>query len=100
MKSGMAACIECAFFLIALTLLTPALGGYMAAVFEGKSNGARRIMGSFEQLVYRTCRISEHHEMTWREYLLAAVLFSGVSALALFFVLIGQQVLPLNPQAF
>jgi K+-transporting ATPase ATPase A chain len=96
----MAAWIELAVFLAVLTLLTPALGGYMAAVFEGEPNAARRIVGPCERLFYKACRIDEHHEMNWREYLFAAVVFSAVSALALFLVLIVQRVLPLDPQGF
>jgi K+-transporting ATPase ATPase A chain len=96
----MAAWIELAFFLIVLTRLTPALGGYMAAVFEGEPNAARRIVGRCERRIYQICRIDERQEMTWREYLGAAVVFSGVSALALFVALIGQRFFPLNPQAF
>ena len=96
----MAAWIEVALFLIVLTLLTPPLGGYMAAVFEGAPTRARRVLGGCEGLIYRVCRIDERREMTWLEYLLAAVIFSGISALALFVVLLVQRVLPLNPQGF
>ncbi|MGB8267107.1 MAG: potassium-transporting ATPase subunit KdpA [Candidatus Velthaea sp.] len=96
----MAAWLELVVFLGVLTLVTPALGGYMAAVFEGPDPAARRIGGRFERLVYRMCRIDEQHEMGWREYLAAAVIFSGVSALALLLILLVQFALPLNPQHF
>jgi K+-transporting ATPase ATPase A chain len=96
----MTAWIEVTFFWIVLTLLTPALGGYMATIFEGAPNRARRALGGFERLVYWTCRIDQHREMTWIEYLLAAVVFSGVSAVALGLALMVQKMLPLNPEAF
>ena len=53
----MVAWSELTFFLIILTALTPLLGGYMAAVFEGELNGVRRFGAPVEALVYRMCRI-------------------------------------------
>jgi K+-transporting ATPase ATPase A chain len=96
----MTAWIELASFLLVLTVLTPLLGGYMAGIFEGEPNAARRLAGRFERLIYRVCRVDERRQMNWHEYLVAAVAFSAVSALALFLVVIGQRLLPLNPQAF
>ena len=40
------------------------------------------------------------HEMTWSEYLAAVLIFSAVSAAALFALLCTQASLPLNPQHF
>ncbi len=96
----MAAWTECAVFLIVLTLITPLLGGYMATIFEGAPCSARRVFGPVERSIYRACRIDEAAEMTWLEYLVAALIFSGVSALALWLAVAAQKLLPLNPQAF
>jgi len=87
-------------FLVVLTVLTPLLGGYMAAVFEDATSPLRRFAAPLERLVYRACGIDERVEMNWREYLAAAAIFSGVSALALMLILMIQHVLPLNPQRF
>jgi len=92
--------LELLIFLVVLTAATPLLGGYMAAVFTGAGRWPHRAGGSLERLVYRVCGIDERSEMTWRGYLGAAALFSTVSALALMLVLLGQYVLPLNPQHF
>ena len=87
-------------FLAVLTWLTPLLGGYLAAVFEGQPTGVARLALPVERFVYRICRIDERHEMTWREYFGAVVGFSAVSALALFAFLVAQRALPLDPVAF
>jgi K+-transporting ATPase ATPase A chain len=92
--------IEALLLLIVLTALTPALGGYLAGIFEAERSPVRRWFGPFERLLYRLCRIDEHHEMGWREYLVAVLLFSVVSGFALFVALIVQRGLPLNPQHF
>jgi len=96
----MTAWLELLVFLAALTAATPMLGGYMAVVFEGEDRWPRRVGAPLERLVYRVCGIDERLEMTWVDYLGAVAVFSGVSALALMLVLLGQYVLPLNPQHF
>lgn len=72
----------------------------MAAVFEGQPNRARIMLGPVERAIHAACRVDEHRQMTWGEYLLAVVVFSVVSAAALLAMLLSQRVLPLNPQAF
>jgi K+-transporting ATPase A subunit len=53
---------ELALFLVVLTVLTPVLGGYMAAIFEGGPHAARRLLGPCERLIYRACRIDAARE--------------------------------------
>jgi len=96
----MAAWVECAALLLALTLLTPVLGGYMAAIFSGAPHPMRRVFGPLETAAYRLCRIDSDAEMRWTEYLLAVLVFAVVSTAALFVLLLVQQWLPLNPQHF
>jgi K+-transporting ATPase ATPase A chain len=71
---------ELVAFLILLTALTPVLGGYVARVFEGPPTGIRRLGERFERLVFRTCKIDPNREMSPKAYLLAVIIFSGVSA--------------------
>ena len=91
---------ELAGFLLLLTVLTPILGGYLAGVFEGPAVGIRRIGGRIEDSIYRICRIDPSLDMRWSEYFMAVLVFSAVSAAALFALLCTQGGLPLNPQHF
>ena len=97
---SVAAWLELGAFVIVLTALTPVLGGYLASVFGDSPHPVRRIFAPLESLLYRICRIDAAREMTWTAYLGAVVLFSIVSALALFALLLVQMALPLNPQHF
>lgn len=95
----MPAWFEFAFLGIALTLLTPVLGGYMAAVFTGGDNAATWFGRPVERMIYRVCRI-DGADMSWRRYLAAIVWFTAVPIVAVFLSLIVQQLLPFNPQHF
>jgi K+-transporting ATPase ATPase A chain len=96
----MSAWYELVGFVVVLVLLTPLLGGYIAAVFEGPPTGVRRALGGVEGAVYRLCRIDPAYEMRWTTYLGTLIAFTVVSAAALFVLLIFQGALPLNPQHF
>ena len=78
---------ELAGFLILLTALTPVLGGYLARVFEGPPRGITRLGQPFELRLLRISRVDPTHEMSWSEYLAAVLIFSAVSAAALFALL-------------
>jgi K+-transporting ATPase ATPase A chain len=56
------------------------------------------VMRNVERAIYRICRIHRPGEMSWRQYLLAATIFSLVSALALGAIALLQRSLPWNPQ--
>src|SRR5258708_7193185 len=44
------------------------LGGYIAAVMEGKSRFAHRAGGPFEAFLYRVCGVDPAVEMAWPSY--------------------------------
>jgi K+-transporting ATPase ATPase A chain len=94
----MFAWIEMAALVAVLTMLTPALGGYMAAVFTGRRTFAHHVLEPLETLVYRACRIDPAREMSWKIYLGAVAVFTAVSAATLFLLLVMQAALPLNFQ--
>ena len=100
MPTVLAAWLELAAFVLVLTLVTPFLGGYLAAVFTGGRHPLGRAFGPLETAVYRVCRIDRTSEMSWKTYLAAVVTFTFVSIAALFALLCTQQWLPLNPQHF
>ena len=48
--------LQILFFLLALALVTPLIGGYMARVFTRAAHLARPVLRPFERLVYRAHR--------------------------------------------
>ena len=92
--------LQILFFLLAVFLVTPPLGSFMARVFTRQRNWLDPIMRPFERLVYRTTGVNESHEMRWTEYAVSVLLFSVVSMLVLYFIQRLQGGLPWNPQGF
>ncbi|MEQ1870510.1 MAG: potassium-transporting ATPase subunit KdpA [Vicinamibacterales bacterium] len=92
--------LQILFFLVALVLATPLIGGYMARVFSRQRTILDPIMRPLERGIYRLTGVSEHHEMRWTEYAVALLLFSVVSMLVLYAMQRLQAFLPFNPQSF
>jgi K+-transporting ATPase ATPase A chain len=92
--------LQILFFLLAIGLVTPLLGGYMTRVFTRRRTWLDPVLRPIERLVYRATGVDEHREMRWAEYAIAVLLFSGVSMLALYAIQRLQGRLPLNPQGF
>jgi K+-transporting ATPase ATPase A chain len=87
------------FFLILLAVTKP-LGIFMARVFNGEKTFMDPLLRPIERLVYRTTGIDEKHEMDWKEYTVAMLLYSAVSMVVLYLIQRVQQWLPFNPQHF
>src|SRR6202034_2118660 len=83
------------YFVVLLVCMRP-LGIYMAGVFSGKYN----FLAPFEKPVYRLCGVNRDHEMDWRGYTVAMLMFSFVSLLLTYFIERLQHGLPWNPQHF
>jgi K+-transporting ATPase ATPase A chain len=89
------------FFLLMVVLLTTKpLGGFMARVFGRERTWLDPLMRPLERILYRLTGVDENHEMDWKEYALALLLFSGVSMILLYVLQRVQQWawLPWNPQ--
>jgi K+-transporting ATPase ATPase A chain len=89
------------FFLLAVVLLiTKPLGAFMAQVFNREWTVLDPVMRPIERILYRLTGVDENHEMDWKEYAVALLLFSGVSMILLYVLQRVQQVawLPWNPQ--
>ncbi len=85
-------------FLALLTLLTPALGAYIARVMEGRPvPGLSRLLRPVERGIYRALRVDPARQQGWRGYAVAVVVFNAVGFAALYAILRLQGVLPLNP---
>ncbi len=87
-------------FIAVLCVVALLLGSYMALVFDGRRNLLNGVAGPLERLVYRLCRIQPAHEMTWKEYSLAFLLFNGIGFVVLFILQVVQGHLPFNPEGF
>ena len=85
------------FFAVLLALMKP-LGLYMASVLEGKKTFLDPLFRPVERLIYRIGGVEAEHEMDWREYALALLIFSAVSMLLTYFIERLQHFLPWNPQ--
>jgi potassium-transporting ATPase potassium-binding subunit len=92
--------LQILFFLLAVFLVTPLLGGYMARVFSRQKTWLDPVLRPLERLVYRLTGVDEKHGMRWTEYAAALLMFSVVSMLALYAMQRLQHLLPFNPQGF
>ena len=85
------------FFGVLLAITKP-LGVYMARVLEREKTFADRLFNPIERLLYRITGIDESHEMGWKEYSIAMLLFSAVTMLLTYALQRVQLHLPWNPQ--
>ncbi len=86
------------FFLLVVFLITKPLGGFMVRVFGRERTWLDPVMRPVERILYRLTGVDESHEMDWKEYALALLLFSGVSMILLYVLERVQLWLPWNPQ--
>jgi len=91
------AAIELALYLLALVLLAPPLGRYMARVLEGRPTLLGRVLGPLERACYRLSGARPEDEMGWRRYAVAFLLFNAAGLLLAYAIQRLQGVLPLNP---
>ena len=83
-----------ASFLLVLFILARSKGALLAGMIAGNTfPGVSRV----ENALWKLLGISGE-EMNWRHYLLAILLFNLLGLLVLFFILLFQDALPLNPQ--
>ena len=92
--------LQILFFLAAVGLATPLIGGYMARVFARERTWLDPLLRPLERLVYRLTGVDERREMRWTEYAASVLLFGGVSMLVLYGMQRLQALLPWNPQRF
>jgi potassium-transporting ATPase potassium-binding subunit len=90
--------IQIVTFVLALILLTPICGLYIARVFSGQRTILSGIFGWAEKGIYLTCKINPSDEMNWRQYIGALLAFNALGFVVVFLLQIAQSGLPLNPQ--
>ncbi|KIQ06501.1 MULTISPECIES: potassium-transporting ATPase subunit KdpA [Pseudomonas] len=86
-----------AFFALVL-LPAPLLGKFIYRAMEGQRTWLRPLFEPVEKCIYRCAGIRPEQGHSWKQYAGAVVIFSAVSLLVLFLLLVAQGVLPLNPQ--
>ncbi|WGL93824.1 potassium-transporting ATPase subunit KdpA [Arsenophonus nasoniae] len=88
-------------FLILLLVIAKFVGNYIALLIE---SDLPIWVFKMESGLWSCCRLrkpgGEIHEMNWRQYVIALLLFNVIGGIFLFLLLINQQNLPLNPQKF
>ena len=84
-------------YLAVLLALAGPLGAYMARVYEGERVWLTRLLGPLERGLYRTAGVRADHEMSWRVYAAALLVFSAASVIVVYALQRLQGLLPLNP---
>jgi K+-transporting ATPase ATPase A chain len=84
---------------IAILIVTPPLGSYIAKVMEGERTALSPVMAPVERGVYRVLGVDPAVEQGWKGYTVSLLIFSLVSIVGLYALLRLQDVLPLNPTA-
>ncbi len=93
-SAGIAQIVVYAVLLVALGI---PLGAYMARVYTGKATFAQKILGPFERVLYRIFGIDSNHEMSWKHYAFAVMMFNTLGILIAFLLQRLQGSLPGNP---
>src|SRR5882724_10291428 len=85
------------FFAIIFAITKP-IGLFMARVFSGERTFMDPVLKPVERVLYRLTRVDPEREMTWIEYAVSMLLFSGVTMLVLYLMQRVRLYLPWNPQ--
>src|SRR5262249_43011982 len=85
------------YMVIFLALVKP-LGGFMARVYMGEWQILSPVLRPVENGFYWLSGVDPTHDMTWREYAAATLLFNFGGFLLLYAILLCQYWLPLNPE--
>ncbi len=89
-----------ALFVALLTIATPLLGAWLAAVLRGEPPAGLRWLAAVERAIYRLGGVDAATEMTWRRYAGALVVFNLLGGAFVLALQLAQAHLPLNPQGF
>lgn len=94
--------VQLAIYVVLLVLITKPLGLYLWRVLDPALAGGGTfldpVLGPIERLIYRVLRVNPKQEHNWKQYGIAMLLFSLVTALVTYGTMRLQDKLPLNPQ--
>ncbi|MEG0374254.1 MAG: potassium-transporting ATPase subunit KdpA, partial [Raoultibacter sp.] len=89
---------EYGVYLALLVALAIPLSGYINKVMAGEKTLLGKVLVPVEGFIYRTTGIDKQESMNWKRYAVSALVFSALSLLVLFIILMVQGVLPGNPE--
>jgi len=89
--------LEDLVFVALVVMLAKPVGLYLARVFERKPTFLDAALRPVESLLYRWLGVESNHEMSPRVYILSFLLFSALSTVGLFLLLLAQRWLPGGP---
>jgi K+-transporting ATPase ATPase A chain len=89
--------LEDLVFVALVVVLAKPVGLYLARVFERKPTLLDAALRPVESLLYRWLGVESNHEMSPRVYILSFLLFSALSTVGLFLLLLAQRWLPGGP---
>ena len=92
--------LQLALYVIIVLALVKPLGWYMARVYSGRPCGLDCVLGPIERFFYRLSSIHPAHEMGWKSYLLAMLVFNLFGLVLVYGLQRLQLLLPFNPQNF
>ncbi|WP_243348567.1 potassium-transporting ATPase subunit KdpA [Parabacteroides sp. FAFU027] len=90
--------IQLTLYIVALVVLTPITGKFMANVFENKPFKGKKAFLWAEKSIYKICDIDPEKQMDWKKYTFALLFFNLTGFLVVFLLQLFQQHLGLNPQ--
>lgn len=88
----------CAIVLALALACGYALSGYLNRVMAGEHTALGRVLQPVERVIYKALGTNAARMMPWKRYLLCVIVFSVVSFVGLFAILMLQGVLPGNPE--
>ena len=89
---------QLALFIGGLLAITPPLGRFMVRVFGGERHFLSRLFGPIERSIYKLSGVDPTHEMSWKAYAVAMLVFNIAGGALLLVMELTQQWLPFNPQ--
>lgn len=90
--------IQVILYILALILLAPMAGMYMAKVYDDKPFKGKKAFQWAENMVYKLCGIDPEKQMNWKQYTFALLFFNFVGFVVVFLLQLFQQQLGLNPE--
>ena len=90
--------IQIAVFFLALILLSPMIGYFIADIIEGKQLSGLKYIKVIESFIYKICRINPDNEMDWKVYTFSLLMFNFLGFILLMVLQLTQRYLPFNPQ--
>ncbi len=92
--------LQILFFLIALIVLSPLLGNFIARIYLNKKNLFNIFFGRIEKAIFALIRVDFRTEMDWKTYTYHLLAFNLIGIIVLFLLQIFQSNFPFNPQEF